>query len=53
MIHSQKLIGWLSKNFALQGLVFCRGVKAYTYCVEVLKKCRNAGVRTFCDAINK
>jgi hypothetical protein len=27
------------------------GAKAYIQYVEVLKKCRNAGGRTFCDAI--
>jgi hypothetical protein len=42
---SQKLRGWLSKNFVLQGLVIFQGY------VEVLKNRRNAVGRTFCDAI--
>jgi hypothetical protein len=39
MMHPQIVMGWLSKNFALQGLVFFQG------------RSHNAVGRTFCDAI--
>jgi hypothetical protein len=41
------LVGWLSKNCGLQGLVFFSGAKAYGEYVEVLKKRRNTVGRAF------
>jgi hypothetical protein len=50
-MHLQKFMGWLSKNFILQGLVSFVGVKSYMLCVEILKKRHNAVGWTFCGAI--
>ena len=52
LMLSQKLMGWLSKNFVLQGLVVFQGRRHTSGYVEVLKKRRNAVGRTFCDAID-
>ncbi|OEU52261.1 MAG: hypothetical protein BA871_12235 [Desulfuromonadales bacterium C00003096] len=53
LMHSQKLTGWLNKNFGLQCLVFFQKFQTYIEYVEVLKKRRNAIGLTFCDAINR
>ena len=45
-------MGWLSKDFVLQGLVFFQGFRANSQYVEGLKKQPNALGRTFSDAVN-
>jgi hypothetical protein len=50
---SQKLPRWLRKKFRPTRLGIFSGAKAYSVYVEILKKCRNAVGRTFCDAMAK